>query len=153
MTPAAIIGAALTDGLFIYPDGPDGLRIKGPAAARDKWRPILKAHKAELVHHLWAENLRDHFEERAAILEHDGGLGREDAEEQARRATGLLARNLSAPWAALREALNDPALPNTAAPVDRAPYGLPVWCVAPDLQTPVQQGVFHHVPRATKRIH
>lgn len=52
MTPAAIIGAALADGLIIHLNGPDGLCIKGPAAARDKWRPILKAHKAELVYHL-----------------------------------------------------------------------------------------------------
>jgi hypothetical protein len=147
MTPAAILTQSMAAGLILWPEGCDRLHVKGPAAVRDRWVPLLKEHKAALIRHLWVERLHDHFEERAAILEHDAHLPRPEAEEQARRATALLARNLSAPWCALREALGDAALPDSPAPVNRTPYPLPEWATTPDRQ-PCQQGVFR---RDTKK--
>lgn len=42
--------------------------------------PQIKALRMELLRD---KDLREHWEERAAILEHDGGLSRQQAEEQA----------------------------------------------------------------------
>lgn len=140
--PEEILSRALAAGLIIWPEGTETLRVKGPAIARDRWVPVLKENKPALLRHLWIERLRDHLEERAAILEFEAGLSRPEAEEQARRAVGLLARNLSAPWYALREALNDPALPDSPHPVDALPYGVPVWCTTPD-RKPIRQGVIN----------
>jgi hypothetical protein len=143
MTPADLLTAALADGLLIWPEGPDILRVRGPDAARAKWRDTLRQHKADIMRHLWIEDLREHFEERAAILEYEAGLPRPEAEEQARRATALLARNLGAPWAALREALGDESLPDTDEPVDRLVLPLPIWC-AGLTPKPIRQGGRKH---------
>jgi hypothetical protein len=51
------------------------------------------------------ENLREAFEERAAILEYDAGLPRADAEREAARITAAYARNRGCLWASLRAAL------------------------------------------------
>lgn len=50
MSPADILARAMSDGLAIWPNGPNSLRVKGPAAVRDRWVPILKEHKAEILH-------------------------------------------------------------------------------------------------------
>jgi hypothetical protein len=92
---------------------------------------VIRERKADLRARLWAEVLLEYYEERAGILEHDGGLPRAEAEANARASTGLLARNLGLPWAALRLAFNDPALPDSPDPVDKPPYGLPTWCLSP----------------------
>jgi hypothetical protein len=104
MTPADLLAAALADRLIIWLEGADTLRVRGPAAARTKWVDVLRRHKSAMLRHMLVERLRDYFEGRAAILEYEAGLPRPEAEEQARRATALLARNLKAPWTALREA-------------------------------------------------
>jgi hypothetical protein len=103
--------------------------------------PVIRERKAVLLAYLWAEMLREHYEERAGILEHDGRLPRAEAEANARASTGLLARNLGLPWAALRLAFNDPALPDSHDPVDRPPYGLPAWCTT--VWRPTFKGVRH----------
>jgi hypothetical protein len=136
-----ILSRAAADGLIITPEGSDSLRVRGPAAARERWRDVLLQHKHAIRRHLWTEDLLEYFNERAAILEFDAGLSRAEAEEQARRATALLARNRGAPWCALRAALGDQSLPDTNEPVDRLPYPLPTWCVLPNGK-PIRQGVF-----------
>jgi hypothetical protein len=75
-----------------------------------------------------AEDLREAFEERSAILEHDAGLPRRDAEIEAGRITATLARNRRYTWATLREALKGyptlaSRLPPTAGKVDSLPFG------------------------------
>ncbi len=53
----------------------------------DEIRALIRDHKAELLEALQsvgaAEDLRDHFEERAGILEYDAGLPRPEAELEA----------------------------------------------------------------------
>jgi hypothetical protein len=146
MTPDAILAGALADGLTVWPDG-DLIRVKGPAPARARWLPLLKEHKPALLILLWTEALREHFEERAAILEYDGGLSHAEAEEQAKRSTALLARNMGAPWAALRQAVRDLSLPDTPHPVTHTPYPLPEWATTPDGQAVIPQGVNRHATR------
>lgn len=141
MTPADILTKAIAAGLTIWPEGTDKLHVKGPSAVRDRWVPLIKEHKAALIRHLWVEHLRDHFEERAAILEHEAGLSQQDAEEQARRATGLLACATGVTWSMLREAVGDPSLPDTATPVLRSPYPLPEWALSADGR-PCKQGTY-----------
>ncbi len=127
MTPVEILAKATADGLRIVAIGCDTLSVRGPAEARDRWVPILKARKLEIIVTWWAEYLREHFEERAAIHEFEGGLPRPEAEALARRSTAMMALAAGAPWAALRQALDDPALPNTLSPVDQLPYPMPNW--------------------------
>jgi len=131
----------------------EGGKIKatGNKAALERVLPVIRERKADLLACLRVEMLRKHYEERAAILEHDGGLPRAEAEASARASTGLLARNLGLPWAALRQAFNDPALPDSPDPVDRPPYGLPAWCMTPD-RKPCKQGRHDH-ERCANRHH
>ncbi|MGI8427642.1 MAG: hypothetical protein ACR2M4_13865, partial [Actinomycetota bacterium] len=75
-----------------------------------------------------AEDLREAFEERAAILQYDAGLPRPEAEIEAARITATYARNRGYSWASLRAALAGyPVLfaqvPDGAGPVDSLPWG------------------------------
>jgi hypothetical protein len=115
-------------GVRLTPGEGGGVRVTGNKAVLDRWLPVIREHKHALLAYLWAEVLLEHYQERAAIIEHDGGLPRAEAEANARASTGLLARNLGLPWAALRMAFNDPALPDSHDPVNKLPYGLPEWC-------------------------
>ena len=80
-----------------------------------------------------AEDLREHFEERAGILEHEGGMPRPEAELEAARITATYARNKSYLWTSLRAALAEyPVLlsqvPDKPGPVDALPFGAwPSW--------------------------
>ena len=67
----------------------------------------LRAHKTELLDLLsrteWQESIREHFEERAAIREHDGGEPRQKAEAEARQAMRVFEYRLTdngpnGPW-------------------------------------------------------
>jgi hypothetical protein len=127
-----ILNRAAADGLILFPEGPDSLRVRGPAAARTKWVDTLRQHKAAILRHLWTENLHEHFQEVLQILEREIRLPRSEAESQARAAAALLAFKLKAPWCALREALGDQSLPNSDDPVDRIPYPLPHWLRLPN---------------------
>lgn len=142
MTPRALLDHLRTLGFTIQPDG-DMLIVSPASRLNDGLREAIIQAKPDLIALLWAENLREHFEKRAAILERDGGLSRNEAEANARASTGLLARNLGLPWRALREALRDPDLPDTLTPVDAAAYGLPNWCVSPTGRA-IRQGLFRH---------
>lgn len=50
----------------------------------DSLRAWIRFHKESLVALLLEESETENFEERAAIMEHDGGLSREEAEAAAR---------------------------------------------------------------------
>lgn len=142
MTPRALLDHLRTLGFTIEPDG-DTLIVSPASRLTDALREAIRQAKPDVLALLWADSLREHFEERAAILECDGGLSRHEAEANARASTGLLARNLGLPWRALREAFGDPDLPDTLTPVDGSPYGLPQWCLSPTGRV-IQQGVFRH---------
>jgi hypothetical protein len=117
LNAAELLTLAMADGLIVWPDGADTLRVCGPAAARAKWRGVLLQHKHSILRHLWVQRLRDYFLERAGLLERDARLPRHEALEQARSATALVACKLGAPWVAIREALDDPRLPDAGLPV------------------------------------
>jgi hypothetical protein len=72
------------------------------------------------------EDLREHFEERAGILEADAGLPRAEAELEAAKLTTTLARNRGCLWASLRQALSKyPPWP------PRCPTGRVRWTAYP----------------------
>jgi TubC N-terminal docking domain len=88
-----------------------------------------------------AEDLREHFMERAGTIEHDAGLPRPEAELEAARLTATFARNRRYLWSSLRQALAEyPELadqvPDRPGKVDALPLGLPTtpcsgagaWC-------------------------
>jgi hypothetical protein len=146
MNPATIIREAQAGGVKLALSPAGTIMATGDRAVLERWLPVIRERKADLLAYLWAEVLREHYEERAGILEYDGGLPRAEAEANARASTGLLARNLGLPWAALRLAFNDPALPDSPDPVDRPPYGLPAWCTTPD-RKPCRQGMYRYEQR------
>jgi len=91
-------------------------------------------------------DLREFFEERAGILEHDAGLPRPQAELEAARMTATLARNRGYLWASLRGALAEhPVLlaqvPDTPGPIDALPLGVATLAVLPGRRV-VRQGRF-----------
>jgi hypothetical protein len=68
----------------------DRLKVRAPLPLPDKLVAELRLHKAEVLAFLqdrkpvWTpEDWQAHFDERAGISEHDGGLSRVDAERQA----------------------------------------------------------------------
>ena len=75
-----------------------------------------------------AADLREFFEERAGILEHDAGLSRAEAELEAARIATAYARNRGYTWPSLRAALADYGLllsqvPDKPGSVDSLPWG------------------------------
>jgi hypothetical protein len=78
-------------------------------------------------------DLREHFEERAAVLEHDAGMARPEAELEAARITATLARNRGYLWTCLRSAL----------------AGYPLLLA----QVPDRPGPIHSLPFGTARVH
>ncbi len=93
-----------------------------------------------------AEDLKEFFEERAGILEHDASLPRPEAEIEAARMTATLARNRGCLWSSLRAALaHYPALltvlPDEPGQVDALPFGVAKVAVPPGGRV-VRQGAF-----------
>jgi hypothetical protein len=117
-------------------DGSGTITVSGAQELIDRWRPFLREHKAAIQAELLAEHARDLEAALACVIPRD------QAQAEAMAATGLLARNTRCPWAALRLALQDESLPNAPDPVDRPPYGLPTWCLAPKTGKPIRQGRF-----------
>lgn len=133
MTPAAIIKEAMADGVNLVLSTTGTIKATGKQHAVNRWLSVIREHKPEilatLARHDDAEDLREHFEERAGILEHDAGLPRPEAEIEAARITATYARNKAYLWASLRAALSDyPALlsqlPDRPGPVDALPLGV-----------------------------
>ena len=72
-------------GLIDVKDG--NLKLKAPHALPTDLIDELKRQKAEIIAAVEADqDVREYFEERAAIMEYDGGLSRKEAEETARKA-------------------------------------------------------------------
>lgn len=93
MKPVDLIAAALADGVTLRIDS-GKLKITGNATAVNRWLPLIREHKVDLLAALKvgagdtaaAEPFdREAWEERAAIAEYDGGLIRADAEALAWR--------------------------------------------------------------------
>lgn len=96
--------------------------------------------------HEQTEDLREHFEERAGILEHDGGLPRPEAEIEAARITATYARNRGYLWASLRAVFAEyPVLLSqvsaTRGTVDTLPFGVAKHAALNGGQV-VRQGTF-----------
>ena len=91
MTPQAIIRGAAADGVALAISPTGNIRAKGAREAVNRWTYVVRQHKPELLdvlrqaqrHHNAPAFDRDTFEERAAIVEHDGGLSRDEAERLA----------------------------------------------------------------------
>jgi TubC N-terminal docking domain len=112
-------------------------------------RRLIQDHKKALLETLHADDLREHFEERAAILEYDAGLPRPEAELEAARITATYARNCQYTWASLRAALAAypellAKLPETDGPVDALPLGVAKLAVLRDGHV-LKRGVFASV--------
>lgn len=83
-------------GLSISLDG-DRIKVDNAARLTDGLRALIRKNKPDIIARLSKTNvahnnelqqaIREQIEERAAIMEYDGGLSRKDAEQQAARAT------------------------------------------------------------------
>ena len=88
-----LLEATNIDGLTLTLDDTGSLVWTGSRATAEKWLPVLRDRKAEIIaylgntaaqpKHLDIEALYETFTERAAIMEYDGGLGHLDAEREA----------------------------------------------------------------------
>jgi hypothetical protein len=94
MSAAEIITDLQADGVRLSADG-DRLLAEPRSAITDAHRHLIRTHKPALLAHLQAANepaddhqaaLDELADERAAILEHDGGLSRAKAERIAKGA-------------------------------------------------------------------
>ena len=83
-----LLQAAETDGMMIKVSETGGLTYSGDRATTEKWLPVLRERRTEILTHLICdpqpafdlELLYEQFTERAAIHEFDGNLDREAAE-------------------------------------------------------------------------
>ncbi len=83
MNPAAIIKDATADGVNLALSPTGTIKATGEQAAVNRWLPIIRDNKPAIVATLRAANEPvdpEAIEERAAIMEYDGGLSREEAE-------------------------------------------------------------------------
>lgn len=80
MSAAALIERVSQAGLTVrLSDGK--VKLSGPPALVNQWAPELRQHREELAAYL--ADAQEWKAERAAIMEFDGGLSREEAERQA----------------------------------------------------------------------
>ena len=97
--PAALLAQARAAGLTFATPEPGALKLIGDPAAVARWTPILRPHKADLLTLLAdrQEAVAEATAERAAIMEHDGGLPRVRAREIAEQAGQFYAHHWSCP--------------------------------------------------------
>jgi hypothetical protein len=89
MTPQTIIRGAAADGLSLTISDRGNIRIRGKTEVVTRWAPVLRQYKPEILTALrQAVFDRDDFEERAAIMQYDGHLSREEAEQRAAAGQG-----------------------------------------------------------------
>ncbi len=93
MTPQTIIQKAKADGVALTLAPAGKVKLSGPDRLVARWLPVIREHKAAIVaalgdHHPThadiTETVQEAMEERAAIMEYDGGLPRERAKTQAK---------------------------------------------------------------------
>jgi lambda repressor-like predicted transcriptional regulator len=88
MHPAAILARLRAAGLRLDLDPAGRIRAGPRAALTPELRALIQTHRDALAEALDLEqDAAEFYEERAAILEHDAGLTREDAEAAAARLT------------------------------------------------------------------
>ena len=81
MTPAAIIREATADGVNLVLTSGDTIKATGTRGAVTRWLPMIREHKPGILAALKEVTFGlESFEERAAIIEFDGGLPRAEAE-------------------------------------------------------------------------
>lgn len=142
MNATALIEQVHAAGGEIRAEG-DRLKLKAPAPLPPELVQEIKEHKAEVLAALsvsvrkQSADLLEAFEERAGILEHDGGLTRSQAEQEAARMVATLARNKGYAWATLRKALSEypsilEQIPDKPGPVDALPLGVPKVAILPN---------------------
>ena len=134
MTPNGLLNTVREVGLKVALADQGVVTVRGDEATLARWLPFLREHKTTVQAALLAEHAQALEDALACVMP------RAQARAEAVAATGLLARNTGCPWAALRKALGDETLPDTPNPVDRPPYGLPTWCLAPKTGKPIRQG-------------
>ncbi len=92
MTPAAIIEKAKAEGVTLALTPVGKVKLRGPEHLVARWLPVIRDHRAGIVaalgghratHAEVMESIQEGIEERAAIMEHEAGLPREQAEAQA----------------------------------------------------------------------
>lgn len=150
MTAAEIVDQVCASGAKITVAG-EYLELAASRPLPDELLGRVAAHKPEIMKILRrqdteAEDLREYFEERAGILEHDGGLPRAEAECEAAKITATYARNQGYQWAALRSALSGcpellAALPERIGTVDSLPLGVAKIAVFIKDRKVLRQGV------------
>lgn len=142
MNPATLIEQVHKAGGEIRADG-DKIKLKAPAPLPPELVQEIKERKAEVLAALFGNDRRqtadliEAFEERAGILEHDGGLTEDQAEQEAARMVATLARNKGYTWATLRKALSKypsilEQIPDKPGPVDALPLGVPKVAILPN---------------------
>ena len=97
MTPATIIARAEAEGISLAISDSGNIKAIGSGDIVQRWVPVLRQHKASILRvlrktetpHKPSSFDLDHFEERAAIMEYDGGLTRAVAERLAAEAQGF----------------------------------------------------------------
>jgi hypothetical protein len=85
MGAATILQSLADSGIFLTAHG-ENLHAEPRERLTEAMRASIRVHKAILHAYLRAEADQEAFEERAAIMEFDGGLSRTDAEAAARAA-------------------------------------------------------------------
>lgn len=83
MNAAALIGQARAAGVTLWHEA-GRVRYRGPRAALAHVLPTLAACRDDMADALRREAQAEAFEERAAIMEYDGGMTRNQAEAAAR---------------------------------------------------------------------
>jgi len=97
MTVIEVLQLAHAAGVSISVDG-DDLVLCSSRAPDPELEEIVRQHKTEILrlqhdHATWSEeDLQVLFDERAGIMEFDGGLSRDEAERLARQEVALLRR-------------------------------------------------------------
>ena len=97
MTPATLIAQAAADGISLAISETGNIKAVGGGDAVQRWAPVLRQHKASILEVLRGTETPhkpssfdlDQYEERAAIMEYDGGLARDVAERLAAEAQGF----------------------------------------------------------------
>lgn len=145
MRTAELIRDIQATGVTIEAAG-DKLIVRPAGRLPEPFRVLIREHKPDILRELArpdpdrltleADDLREHFTERAAILEYDAGLSRAQAELEAARMTAALARNRSYSWGALRAAMAAcPALQagilDRSGVVDSLPLGVAKLAIHP----------------------
>jgi hypothetical protein len=98
MTPAAIIQQATADGVSLALSPVGTIKATGARGAVTRWLPLIQEHKPGILATLKEEVTSglEALEERAAIIEFDGGLPRAEAEVLAWEQVQALMQRLNA---------------------------------------------------------